>query len=331
MSKQVIITSRPEAAVIALNEVQKISPSARGKRLSPEIQLVTIPEGYVPLYEAYPIFIRHNFPVQLHTSIDTPDISQNLSLLCEYFPKNRAFSMQMRCTDPQDRAKGLKILRETEAILLSEGYICDNSRPIWANSMVIHQGELYAGVSLCTHNLSDWNGGMMRFKKDGRFISRAEFKLQEALSAFSIEIGDAKTALDLGAAPGGWSKVLMEYGLQVTAVDPAELSEMIVHHPKLTHVKDVAQNFFASQKERFDMIVNDMRMDMTDSCKIMLDIASLLAPGGISVVTLKLPRSNWYKNTKRALSLLENSYTVQGARQLFHNRSEVTVLLTKAT
>jgi len=100
-------------------------------------------------------------------------------------------------------------------------------------------------------------------------------------------------------------------------------------HPRLTYMQDVAQKFLLqkSKKDSFDILVNDMRMDMIESCKIMLDMAPFLSPNGIAVMTLKLPHSNWYKNTARALALLEKSYAIKGARQLFHNRSEVTVVM----
>ena len=349
---QIIITSQPEAAVIALNEIQKTDPAARGKRLSPETQLVTLSRGYDSLHGAHPIFIRHIFPVNLiienlSSSLDAP---QYLAELGSSFPKDLPFSIQMRCIDHAHRAKALdnlpattkdlslaensvqktpEIIQATEEALLSAGYIKSDAHPIWVISVVICQDILYAGASYTVHNLSDWNGGMHRFKKDDSFISRAEFKLQEALSDFDINIPalGIKTALDLGAAPGGWTKILLDNGLCVTAVDPADLSESLAHHPNLIHVKDVAQRFLRSKKGPFDILVNDMRMDMMESCKIMLDAAPLLTSGGLAVMTLKLPRSHWYKSTKRALSLLKKAYTVQNARQLFHNRSEVTIVL----
>jgi 23S rRNA (cytidine2498-2'-O)-methyltransferase len=65
---------------------------------------------------------------------------------------------------------------------------------------------------------------------------------------------------------------------------------------------------------------------MMESCRIMEGLSESLVPGGLIVMTLKLPKANWYKKTKSALSYLENKYRIKGARQLFHNRSEVTVL-----
>jgi len=313
---KIIITSQAEAAVIALNEVQKIDPAARGFRLSKETQLVTLSKA---IELKSPIFIRHMFPVQLTMPTDAPDIIKNLLEICEQMPIGQNFSVQMR------KSEDFVFPQELEDELITAGHIKNDSNPDWALSLFIHEGTLYAGVSYCADNLSNWNGGMHRFKKSEDSISRAEFKLLEALAVFNIDLSQADTALDLGAAPGGWSKVLLERGLKVTAVDPALLSPAITNHPNLTHIKDVAERL--KPKAPFDIIVNDMRMDMITSSKIMLDLSPFLAFGGLVVMTLKLPHKEWYKNTKRALKLLEKSYTVQGARQLFHNRSEVTVVL----
>jgi len=263
------------------------------------------------------------FPVQLTIPASAPDITKKILELCEQMPIGQNFSIQMR------KSEEFAFPQDLEDALVSMGHIKNDSSPDWVLSLLIHEGILYAGASYCTDNLSNWNGGMHRFKKAEDSISRAEFKLLEALAVFNINLSKASTALDLGAAPGGWSKVLLEKGLKVTAVDPALLSPDISNHPNLTHIKDVAERL--KPKFPFDIIVNDMRMDMIASSKIMLNLSPFLAFDGLIIMTLKLPHKEWYKNTKRALKLLEKSYTVQGTRQLFHNRSEVTVVLKNNT
>ena len=333
---QIVITAQQEAAVIALGEIIKYDSRAFSSKLSSETQLVTVPNGYFALLKELQntIFIRHIFPVQIVTPVDIYDLDQQLIDLCGNLPKVEAFSIQMRCySSSVVRDRMLSLIKAIEQGLLLRGYICNDKQPVWVLSLYIHENEMYAGVSSCVDNLSDWNGGMHRFKKYESFISRAEFKLQEAISAFGIDMKDIvssnnKCAVDLGAAPGGWTKILLDYGLHVTAVDPALLSENIINHPNLIHIRDVAQNFIG-KKDDFAILTNDMRMDMIESCKIMLDMALFLSPGSIALITLKLPHNQWYKKTKRALSILKNKYIIQNVRQLFHNRSEVTVYLKK--
>ena len=70
-----------------------------------------------------------------------------------------------------------------------------------------------------------------------------------------------------------------------------------------------------------------MRLDIMDSARIMIDMRRFLAKGGAGVITLKLSDGQWRKKTDKAVNLLSRSYSVVGAKQLFHNRSEVTVVV----
>jgi 23S rRNA (cytidine2498-2'-O)-methyltransferase len=70
-------------------------------------------------------------------------------------------------------------------------------------------------------------------------------------------------------------------------------------------------------------------MGMYDSCRVMLDMADKLTGNGAAVMTLKLSAGEWRKKTFKAIELLEKKYIIAGARQLFHNRGEVTVYLRK--
>ena len=70
-----------------------------------------------------------------------------------------------------------------------------------------------------------------------RMVSRARHKLQEAIDTFRIPVSGATQVLDLGAAPGGWTAVLVEAGASVVAVDPGALSPAVAAHPA-SHICD---------------------------------------------------------------------------------------------
>lgn len=55
-------------------------------------------------------------------------------------------------------------------------------------------------------------------------VNRSEFKLREAIEFFGIDLTKAQKALDIGAAPGGWTHYLAEQGIKIAAVDNALLS-----------------------------------------------------------------------------------------------------------
>lgn len=58
--------------------------------------------------------------------------------------------------------------------------------PAWVISVYADGNALYAGVSRPEENLSGWNGGAIRFRKEDGQISRAKFKLMEAEKEFAI-------------------------------------------------------------------------------------------------------------------------------------------------
>jgi 23S rRNA (cytidine2498-2'-O)-methyltransferase len=117
--------------------------------------------------------------------------------------------------------------------------------------------------------------------------------------------------------------------MNVVAVDPADLDLRIRSNPAVKHVRQTAQTYLPTD-EQFDVILNDMRMDALASAHMMLLAASSLKPYGLAILTLKLPKRSMASTATLALKLLQKCYLVVGARQLFHNRHEITIVLKKA-
>ena len=57
----------------------------------------------------------------------------------------------------------------------------------------------------------------------------------------------------------------------------------------------------------------------------MLTASRNLKKSGWALLTLKLPRVGMERAAGSALDLIREKYEIIGARQLFHNRSEITV------
>jgi len=182
------------------------------------------------------------------------------------------------------------------------------------------------GINTQDQALTDWPGGRIGLAKSAAQISRAEFKLEELIKVFDVALPPKGTALDLGASPGGWTRLLCESGLVVWAVDPANLDPRLDADPSIHHAQTTAGNFLAATDLRFDVVANDMRMDPDVSCRVMVQAAARLKPGGLAIVTLKLFKHNPLETVNRSLAILKQSYDILHARQLFHNRHEVTVV-----
>jgi 23S rRNA (cytidine2498-2'-O)-methyltransferase len=178
-------------------------------------------------------------------------------------------------------------------------------------------------------NVSPWPGGAPAFPPDPNRINRAECKLLEALETFRIQLCPRHRALDLGASPGGWTRILVLHGLTVTAVDPQPLLPEMFFHPSVTHVPLTAEAMLEDCPEQFDFIANDMVLAAQDSARLMVAYAKHLRPGGMAIMTLKLPLRDRCRVMDHCFRILRKAYRIPRVRQLYYNRSEVTAWLKK--
>ena len=182
------------------------------------------------------------------------------------------------------------------------------------------------GLNRTVDGLSDWPGGRVRLAKRQGQVSRAEFKLEELFSVLPLDLPTTGSAVDLGAAPGGWTRILRLRGLQVWAVDPGDMDPRVAADPGVHHVRTTAGEFFRTTDHRFDLAVNDMRMDPQLSCRVMLDAAERLRPGALALVTLKVGTHRPLETLRRCRTLLGERYDPVFVRQLQHNRHELTAV-----
>ncbi|MBA3379241.1 MAG: cell division protein FtsJ [Chloroflexia bacterium] len=192
-------------------------------------------------------------------------------------------------------------------------------------TIVTPEGVLL-GLNSVGSALSDWPGGQVRLSKPRGQISRSEFKLEELFRVHEIDLPTSGIAVDLGASPGGWTRILRQRGLTVWAIDPAKLDSRLANDDRVHHVQMTAGPFLHMTDVVADLIVNDMRMDPDLSASVMLDAAKRLKPGGMMIQTLKITPHNTLRTVRRVLGDLQRAYDIVWAGQLHHNRNEVTVV-----
>jgi 23S rRNA (cytidine2498-2'-O)-methyltransferase len=236
------------------------------------------------------------------------------------------FGVQVRYAPKAREKLNFPLRNEITAHLEQLGFSLNTRHPHAVISLFCSAEGIYLGISKVGQNLSAWSGGLVNYALREDTISRSEFKLKEAIEHFALELPQAGLALDLGAAPGGWSKVLIEEGLSVLAVDPGELSPKIRHHPRLCHYRGSAQSYLEVAKPGFVLLVNDMKLDITQSVELTLGFSDFLLPEAKLVMTFKLPKTKKSGLISKGLTLLERRYEVLARQQLSHNRSEITVV-----
>lgn len=199
----------------------------------------------------------------------------------------------------------------------------------WIVSVFAGQDRIFAGVAHPHDNISDWNGGAIRFRKEDGQISRAKFKLLEAEASWGIPFASFREALDIGAAPGGWTSFLLERGLKVTAVDTAKLHPSLLSAPKLTFLQRNASSV-KFKENQFDLLVCDMSWSPKLTARLVTELLYALAPGGTAIVTVKLLTKKPMALIQEVIGMFQEArLQVQQAKQLFHNRDEITLYMIK--
>jgi 23S rRNA (cytidine2498-2'-O)-methyltransferase len=334
---QLIMTADPAAGGLALGELRELAPDTRLLAwLAPGVGLAALGVPWRVLAKAVrarpPVFLRHICPVQAWAPLrgdldDLEALAGAAEALLGLFRRGMSFSVQARLLGEGWPYGRYDVNTRLAAFLAEQGFSLDVRQPQQVLAAVLAGEAAYLGVSLAEENLSSWAGGERRFKRESGQISRAEFKLLEAIESFGLALPERGVALDLGAAPGGWTRILRQGGLGVVAVDPADLHPRLAADPGVQHVRALAYDYLRESKGSFDVILNDMRMDALDSARLTLAAAERLAPQGWALLTLKLPEHDMGRVAAEALALLSQRATILGARQLFHNRNEVTVAL----
>lgn len=345
----VIVTAQPEFSQAVLVEIERLDKQfMRIEEIIPGLTLGSAPDVPVLMQKAAkerPVFVRHLAPVQtvipLHN--DEQDIgamAMAIAALPSFTMLERGvrFAVQSRFAqtdknaDKRPYSSGKLNQALAEAFTEETGAIESIKKPQIIISILCTSQKSYLGISSAEANLSSWPGGARHYAQTPEQISRAEFKLLEALETFDVELPAQGHVLDLGAAPGGWTRLLLDAGLQVVAVDPAHLDPRLAKHKRLQHYYGYAEGYLEEalhKHSRFDIIVNDMRMDAREAARLLVKASRCLRPDGFIISTLKLPHTtgaiNPLATLKEAISILSKRYGVVQAHQLFHNRQEVTV------
>lgn len=356
-----IVTAHPEFIDEAFDEFKRFDRNLRYvELLAPGILLCGFPQATLPhdvitimrlAAEQRPIFVRHLAPVQavIHLSNTESDIGE-LALALAKLPtfalleRGQHFAVQTRLLQTDIEASSAEANKHAyssgrinqllaEAIAEETGAVESIKKPQIVVSLLCTMEKAYLGISLTKDNLSDWPGGARHFAQTPEQISRSEFKLLEALEVFGVTLPFKGLALDLGAAPGGWTRLLLEAGMNVVAVDPAKLDSRLAGNPHLEHYRGYAEVYLEEAIKRhrkFDVITNDMRMDAREAARLLVAASTCLRTDGFIISVLKLPHAtpeiDPLKNLSEALRLLHRHFGIVQARQLFHNRQEVTVL-----
>lgn len=202
--------------------------------------------------------------------------------------------------------------------------------------------ELFARLS-CLNNLStisknEQSGQVLPYthiKSDNKHLTRSFFQ------SLTVWQSASPVAVDLGAAPGGWTQFLLNKGYKVLAIDPEALK--IPQQANLLHFQGFSDQFCqlllqnqASNHLDFpliDLLVNDMKLTPRQSLMLTAELSPFVKKSGYICLTLKLlnePKiAKQLSSIKNCLAEKFSDYKLVYFRQLACNRQEITAVLQK--
>ncbi len=181
---------------------------------------------------------------------------------------------------------------------------------------------------------SPWPLGIPRLRTHADAPSRSALKLEEALLVLLGEyerkrlLREGMRAADLGAAPGGWTWVLLRNGLRVQAVDNGPLRDNVLENGRVEHLR--SDGFSWQPQQPVDWMVCDM---VEQPRRVAERMATWFREGWCrhAIFNLKLPMKKRWQETVLCLDLFAQQagkpLTIR-AKQLYHDREEITVFAT---
>lgn len=188
--------------------------------------------------------------------------------------------------------------------------------------------HVYLSIGPKTPQIHAYPGGEQRMAFDSGSPSRSYLKLAEALTYMRSRPLPGQSAVDLGAAPGGWTYYLIKQGCLVTAVDNGPLKIKNTkpgHQGSYTVIKTDGMRFKPTET-RYDWLCCDMLVPPRQTLEL---LARWIEQRWMKafVVNMKLPQKNPLElihETQAYLSSQNLAYFK--IKQLYHDRDEATIM-----
>ena len=229
--------------------------------------------------------------------------------------------------------------------LEKEGFKVSMDKPEVLIYAVLFNWSCYSGITRYASGKKELLNPIRHYNHSRSGISRAEMKIEEAFDRFGIKARKG-IAIDLGAAPGGWSCFLAKRGFSVIAIDNAKLdTEKInasgVHmevcsdnsKPKrgtILHYKMGFQEAYSKLRNtKADLIADDMNISPAESAAAVTKYLDMLKKNGICIMTVKSVTKNITKHISVIRKELEGKLEIERIAVLPSNRQELTILCRK--
>ena len=199
--------------------------------------------------------------------------------------------------------------------------------------VLVERHEWWLGWHRAGSPETRWPGGVPAIALPQRLISRAYLKIVEALKWSELPVAAGDRCVEIGSAPGGSCLALLERGLLVTGIDPAEMDPTVLAHPGFTHVRARAKDVKRSVFRDCRWLVMDANVAPSYTLDALDGVltGSGARPEGL-VLTLKLTDPALAERLPAIADRIRRyGYRRVRMRQLAFNRQEVCAVVSERT
>ncbi len=104
--------------------------------------------------------------------------------------------------------------------------------------VVAEPGEWWIGSHRAVRRTERWPGGVIPVRLPAHAVSRAYAKLEEAIQWSDLPLAREDECVEIGCAPGGASQALLDRGLFVTGIDPADVDPAVLGTPAVSTLEE---------------------------------------------------------------------------------------------
>lgn len=192
--------------------------------------------------------------------------------------------------------------------------------------IVVEPNEWLVGYHQANSVASRHPGGVcLPMRRDEEVISRAYWKMLEALTWSQLPVVRGDKCAEIGSAPGGASQALLQAGLQVMGIDPALMDEELLEHPRFTHVRKRAGDMKRRDFRGIRWLMADSNVVPESTLAMVEDIVTHREVNvrGL-LLTLKLPEWELADHIPEYVSRVRSwGFRYVRTRQLALNRQEI--------
>jgi 23S rRNA (cytidine2498-2'-O)-methyltransferase len=215
---------------------------------------------------------------QIQTPSDEPDEEPHVTPLC------REIESALRAAAPESCSKLRTDPPAAPRPARRNGRVLD--------VIVVAPGEWWIGHHRAVQWHERWPGGAIPTPRPDHAVSRAYSKMNEALAWSNLPLATEDEVVEVGCAPGGASQALLERGLFVTGIDPADVDSSVLEHPRFRHLKKRGHDVRRKEFEGVRWLAADMNI----SPEATLDeVEAIVTHPGITIrgMVLTLKFSDW--------------------------------------